>query len=315
MPEREIDIVIRAKDEFSEPLKKAQASAETAVEKIRKSLESLSSVKIDEAFSSAAGNYATAVKKAAAELKARMDDGGSIPDGAPASNKEELATNKDTDERKRARYQASLEEEVRFRSAKENVEQAYAQRSEEMDRLTWDAKLKYAQFAAGTMSNTLQNLFTVTDGKNRAMFEAMKGFAIAETVIQTYRAAQGAYAALAPIPIVGPALGAAAAAAAIAAGLARVNQIKQTKPGGATGTIGFEGRANPPYSGGSPNAYPVPERLSEDSMPRQNITIQIYNPLAEQNWQRIVEENIIPALKDAGERNVSVTVRNMGSAY
>lgn len=44
----------------------------------------------------------------------------------------------------------------------------------------------------------------------------------------------------------------------------------------------------------------------------QNITIQIYNPLSEQNWQKIVEDNIVPAINSASERNIAVTVKNMG---
>jgi hypothetical protein len=160
------------------------------------------------------------------------------------------------------------------------------------------------------MSNTLQNLFIATGSRHKAMFESMKAFAVAETVIQTYRAAQGAFASLAPIPVVGPALGAAAAAAAIAAGLARVEQIRNTRPEGATSSIDSGGRANPQYSGGSPGAYPVPTRV-EDAKPSQSITVQIYNPLSEQNWQKIVEDNIVPALREAGDRNIAVNITKM----
>lgn len=52
-----------------------------------------------------------------------------------------------------------------------------------------------------------------------------KGFATAQALIDTYSAANSAYSAMAGIPIVGPALGAAAAAAAIAAGIANVKKI------------------------------------------------------------------------------------------
>ncbi|MFH2099465.1 MAG: hypothetical protein ABIJ95_08150, partial [Pseudomonadota bacterium] len=53
-----------------------------------------------------------------------------------------------------------------------------------------------------------------------------KAGAIAQTIISTYTSAQKAYEALAWIPLVGPALGAAAAGAAVAAGMARVNAIR-----------------------------------------------------------------------------------------
>lgn len=205
------------------------------------------------------------------------------------------------------------EERERSNAAHSAMEMRQAEFEAELDRKKWALRVGQAETAAGAMSNAMQNLYAATGSKHRAMFEAMKAFAIAETVIQTYRAAMGAYAALAPIPIVGPALGAAAAAAAVMAGMARVETIRNTKPGDATGTVGHSGHANPSYSGGSPSAYPVPQRSEDaDSAGNKAITINIYNPLAEQNWKRLVEDNIIPALKDAGDRNISLTVRNMG---
>ena len=58
-----------------------------------------------------------------------------------------------------------------------------------------------------------------------------KAAAIAATTIETFKGAQSAFSALAPIPIVGPALGAVAAGAAVASGLANVKKIVSTKSG------------------------------------------------------------------------------------
>ena len=58
-------------------------------------------------------------------------------------------------------------------------------------------------------------------------FWISRGLASAQAAIDTYQAANAAYAAMAGIPVVGPALGIAARAAAIAAGLANVHQIWQ----------------------------------------------------------------------------------------
>lgn len=80
--------------------------------------------------------------------------------------------------------------------------------------------------------NALSSLTTLMNSENRKMFEVGKAAAIAQTVISTYQGAQKAFTALADIPIVGPALGAAAAAAAIAAGMARVQSINSTEFGG-----------------------------------------------------------------------------------
>ena len=59
-----------------------------------------------------------------------------------------------------------------------------------------------------------------------------KALAISAATIDTYKAATSAYASMAGIPIVGPALGAAAAAAAVMSGLANVKAILATKTDG-----------------------------------------------------------------------------------
>ncbi|MBI4950021.1 MAG: hypothetical protein HY955_07755 [Deltaproteobacteria bacterium] len=40
----------------------------------------------------------------------------------------------------------------------------------------------------------------------------------------------------------------------------------------------------------------------------QQVTVNIYNPLSEQNWQKIVEESIVPALNSAAEKNITISV-------
>jgi tape measure domain-containing protein len=68
--------------------------------------------------------------------------------------------------------------------------------------------------------------------QSKTAFKLYKAFAISQALIKTYESATSAYAALAPIPVVGPALGAAAAAAAVAMGMAQVRQIKAQQPAG-----------------------------------------------------------------------------------
>jgi len=66
-----------------------------------------------------------------------------------------------------------------------------------------------------------QGLSQMAQGQGKAAKAAQaiqKAQALYEIGVNTYRAAMGAYAALSPIPIVGPALGVAAAAAAVAMG-------------------------------------------------------------------------------------------------
>jgi hypothetical protein len=118
----------------------------------------------------------------------------------------------------------------------------------------------------------------------------------------------GAYKSLSGIPLIGPALGAAATAAALAAGAAQVQEISSTQPGG--GSISAGGTANPAYSGGSPSAYPIPQRLeAPDEKLTQHITVNIHTlEGSEVNWQKVAEENIKPALENLKDRNVSLDI-------
>lgn len=76
-----------------------------------------------------------------------------------------------------------------------------------------------------TVRGAFTNLALLSRDGNKRLGEIGKAAAIAGATIDTYKAATGAYAALAGIPVVGPALGVAAAAAAVTAGLANVRQI------------------------------------------------------------------------------------------
>ncbi|MEL1243533.1 hypothetical protein AAEO56_04605 [Flavobacterium sp. DGU11] len=60
--------------------------------------------------------------------------------------------------------------------------------------------------------------------------ELAKGMAVSQAIQDTYKGATAAYASMAEIPIVGPALGAAAAGVAVASGLMNVKKILATKP-------------------------------------------------------------------------------------
>jgi len=78
---------------------------------------------------------------------------------------------------------------------------------------------------------TWQNFMINAQSSNiRALWGVWKSLAIIQTISDTYRAATAAYAAMAGIPIVGPALGVAAAAAAIAFGMEQVHKIAAQPP-------------------------------------------------------------------------------------
>lgn len=107
------------------------------------------------------------------------------------------------------------------------------------------AKLQIWNAQQNAQLNTAKTFFGHLEGlqssNNRKLAAVGKAAAITNAVINTYQAATGAYASMASIPYVGPALGAAAAAAAIAAGMANVAQIRSQQTGfmqgGYTGSI------------------------------------------------------------------------------
>jgi hypothetical protein len=123
------------------------------------------------------------------------------------------------------------------------VEQKFSNARKAINRAEQEAKLA---LAAGFFGN----LATLA-GEGTAIAKAA---GVAETSINTFKAAQGAYSALAGIPIVGPALGAVAAGAAVVAGIANVKKILAVDsglPGGSSVS------ASTPSAS---NAAPTPQR-------------------------------------------------------
>lgn len=95
----------------------------------------------------------------------------------------------------------------------------------------------------------VKNLLAQAANHSKAAFNIQKAVSISETVINTYKSATGAYAALSSIPYVGPALGAAAAAAAVASGMANVAAIKGQQFGGG-GSVSASAAPSAPSIGG-----------------------------------------------------------------
>jgi len=150
------------------------------------------------------------------------------------------------------------------------IQQKYAEVEVEIAKLTSDEKLALS-------ANFASNIATIF-GENTAIGKAA---AIAETTINTYRSATAAYAALAGIPAVGPALGVVAAAAAVAAGLASVKKIMEVKVpggGGGGGSLPTAISASPPAqrtfaqsAGSSILTQPQLSQTQLNAMPNQNL--------------------------------------------
>jgi hypothetical protein len=63
------------------------------------------------------------------------------------------------------------------------------------------------------------------------------------------------------------------------------------------------------FDSGSSNL--LSEDANEQQRQNQNLTVVVQNPLGDENWDRIVEDQLLPAVKRAGERDVTIDVKAM----
>jgi hypothetical protein len=158
----------------------------------------------------------------------------------------------------------------------------------------------YRQLDLESTGAFLGMMSQLMESHSRAAFNIGKAAAISKTIIDTYQAAQGAYAALSSIYLVGPFLGAAAAAAAIAAGLARVQQIRSTQfgsSGGAVGTYSASPTTGVPTAPVGPPQAPAIPQTSSKSQIVVNVTVN-GSVVGGGGMQQIVQDEVVPALKD-----------------
>jgi hypothetical protein len=158
----------------------------------------------------------------------------------------------------------------------------------------------YRQLDLASASAFMGQMATMMSSKSRAAFEVGKVAAIAETIIQTYRGAQGAFAAFAKIH---PALGYAAAAAATVAGLARVQQIRATQFGGGAAAPVFN--ANP--ATGVPSA-PISPLSAPPGGEGGQVVINVSvitngNVIGVDGMEKLVRENVIPIISNEMNNN------------
>lgn len=128
-------------------------------------------------------------------------------------------------------------------AAQEQLTEVVRQGVEERKQLVSDANAEEAQkrsdlLGLSTLLNkqetkdkqkTLNDVTNMLRTGSKEQMAVQKAQGMAQAAISSYQAANSAYSALAGIPIIGPALGAAAAAAALAYGLANVAQISGIK--------------------------------------------------------------------------------------
>lgn len=174
-----------------------------------------------------------------------------------------------------------------------------------------DYQISAAGETFGALSNVMQNLYTATGSKNKAMFASMKAFSMAEALIKGYQATLDSYEAGAKVG--GPALGAAFAAVAAASTAGMIAQIASVEPGSTT-SVSSSGSAVTSYEGGSTGAYTDISSSSSESVGTQQITINVsaLDP-SSVNWDNLVENNIAPALESLSSgRNVTLDIQISG---
>jgi hypothetical protein len=121
-----------------------------------------------------------------------------------------------------------LARQAAYNAARAETDRQYAEQSKAIDQGRQQIGLAAASDFFGQLAN-LQH------SSNNKIARIGKAAAIAQAIINTYQSATAAFSAMASIPYVGPALGAAAAAVAIATGLANVAQIRAQPDSYATG--------------------------------------------------------------------------------
>ena len=136
-------------------------------------------------------------------------------------------------------HELKLRSEESYLQKRDDLQAKYAVQQAKIDQARQVLTLKSSSEFFGQLSQLQQS-------SNRKIATIGKAAAIAKAMIDTYQSATAAYASLASIPYIGPALGAAAAAAAVAAGLANVAAIRAQPIGFARG-----GRISGPGSGTS----------------------------------------------------------------
>ena len=138
-----------------------------------------------------------------------------------------------------------------------------------------EKKLKQQQVTATI--NTTKSMLSAVSSLMKEGSKEQKGVASAIATMDALQAANGAYAAMASIPVVGPALGAAAAAAALIAGYANVKAIWAVDDSGSN-TSALTGNASVTPTFNAEQAMPVQytrELLTDNETDKLNQTTKV----------------------------------------
>lgn len=113
-----------------------------------------------------------------------------------------------------------------------NTKEANDKKLDALDAANDKKKIERRRTTANVIMDIASSMFGSLSSILGEESKAGKAFAVAQATIDTYKAANAAYASLAGIPVVGPGLGYAAAAAAVLAGVANVKKILEVPDDG-----------------------------------------------------------------------------------
>lgn len=190
-----------------------------------------------------------------------------------------------------------------FERRKVMIEQYYSSQREQVARREMQTRLSYASQGFGSMSTIANAFYQMSNQKSKEALLAYQVTKSGETIISTASAAMKAYDAMASIPYVGPALGAAAAAAAIAAGAVQLDNIWSIGPDGSGGALNTTGAVGSPGTPGNPIVTQPTAAPAQTVAPVFNINIGELRG-DRQALQRWLEEDFAPAFRDSVGRNV-----------
>lgn len=209
------------------------------------------------------------------------------------------------------RYQADLDATARRNAFEmelyqEVQDQRDKQRREDLEATRRNEKLKLQAMQQGA-SNTvalISNLSQLAGDEHEGYFNMLKGARIAEAAINTFAGATRAYAEYPyPYSLIVSGL-------VIAAGLAQIAVIarQQFDGGGGVGGSsagGASGGGTPPTT--TPPEIATPPASGDQQQREQQVTFVINNPIGDENWDNIMEEQVIPAWNRARDRNVNIS--------
>ena len=147
-------------------------------------------------------------------------------------NADMLQLQKDYDAERKAERDRAAEKERKDEEARQKYLDGEAMKELKRQKELHDAKIATVKNAF----TTILSWYEAFGGEMAKESEGYKAIASAQAVVQALLSANEAYASMASIPYVGPALGAVAAAAALAQGMAQVRAINATNMKGSTST-------------------------------------------------------------------------------